>query len=549
MSEVGAFESANPAATIGMLSRLPRGHAGLAAYYRGLLDSNDEVLRIGAMCALIDGKAFSDDVLSKAVAFSSHGAVRGRIFPLLMDQGMVARAREVLAVPFDAGDTFAEDRLRLLFDNDEAGLAALEGRQFLRDGNLQHLRNAMVHAEAAGGWRAALPWTIRAMMLMPMDGGLAFVLLQLLNDANELELLKTVFRLFGQANLFPTTGAIFDATLQLRAGEAQKALRILDDFRQPAPIANVQAFIEQLRAKAAEALGKYREAYASHVKMNEVRRNSSVDPESYFHGIRRSEACRFQPLMRDPRSGWVTILGFARSGTTLLENMLGAHADIETIEEKPSLPLAAGFVLARTKGDVDRSLGLAARQLYYDDLDRYRVKSAARIVVDKGPMNSAYAGLLANLFPEKRHIFVIRDPRDVVMSCFKQDFSINPAMENLRSIAGACRLYDFVMSRWFTYFTLDDERVCYTRYDTFVTDFENEARRILAFLRTDWDPAVLSFSDAAQSRQALTPSYQKVRQGLRIGVQTEWRNYRFLFEAPEAKPIKKWVDFFGYPID
>ncbi len=545
MAEPDVIDAANPGAAISVLSQLPPGHTELPAYYRRLLDSEDEVLRVGAMCALIEGKAFSDDLRKTAIVLSRYGAVRTRIFGLLMDRGETSLARDVLAVPFDEVDTFADVRLRLRLAGDDAGLAVLEGRQFLRDGNREHLRNAMLHAEAAGGWRAAVPWNVRAMMIMPVDGGLAFHLLHYLNEANQLQLLTTAFQIFERGNLFPTTREIFNATLQLRRGNAQEALRILSNFRQAAPVADVQAFIEQLRAKASEALGDYRQAYRFYANMNETRRDPATDrSEFYFQLIRRSEAYRLGSLERDPRTDCTIMLGFARSGTTLLANILGSHPDIEALDEKPSLGTAVGFLDSRSDGDGDDSAGRAARQLYYEDLDRYRSEKRSKFVVDKNPMYSAYAGLLKSLFPEKRHIFVIRDPRDVVVSCFKQDFAANPATENFRTFAGACRLYDFVMSRWFAHFTLDDESVCYTRYDKVVTDFNNEVRRILEFLGADWDPAVLSFAEAAQNRQALTASYQKIRQGLRIGVQSQWQTYRFLFNG--AKQIEKWVDFFGY---
>ncbi len=545
MAELDVIDSANPEASVGLLSRLPRGHGELPAYYRKLLDSEDEVLRVGAMCALIDGNALPADVLkTTAIPLCRYGAVRTRVFGLLMEQGQTLLARDVLAVPFDEADTFAEERLRLRLAGDDTALAALEGRQFLRDGSLEHLRNAMSHAEAAGGWRAALPWTVRAMLVMPVDGGLAFTLLQLLSDANQLGLLKTAFQIFEQANVFPTTRVIFDATLQLRAGQAERALRILNDLRQPAPIANVQAFIEQQRARAWEALGDYRQAYGFYAKMNEARQKRPPDPDVYCRHIRGSAAFRFGSLKKDPRTNHFIMLGFARSGTTLLENVLGSHPEVEALEEKNSLTLAVRFLESQSDGVSDHAPGLAARRMYYDHLDRFRLRPEARILVDKNPMYSAYAGLLQNLFPDKRHIFVIRDPRDVIMSCFKQIFTTNLATENFLSFATTCRIYDFVMSHWFKHFTLEDERVCYTRYDDIVVDFDREIRRILEFLGTDWDPAVQSFAKVADEREARTPSYQKVRQGLQIGVQSQWRNYRFLFEG--AKRIDKWVDFFGY---
>jgi hypothetical protein len=71
-------------------------------------------------------------------------------------------------------------------------------------------------------------------------------------------------------------------------------------------------------------------------------------------------------------------------------------------------------------------------------------------------------------------------------------------------------------------------------------------RGVLDFLGVPWSDAVRDFSKTAENRAAKTPSYQKVRQGLSIGIQTQWRNYRFAFESDAAKPLAKWAEFFGY---
>ena len=60
---------------------------------------------------------------------------------------------------------------------------------------------------------------------------------------------------------------------------------------------------------------------------------------------------------------------------------------------------------------------------------------------------------------------------------------------------------------------------------------------------------MLAFASTAATRSARTPSYSKVRQGLGIGVQTAWKNYRFLFESAAGTPLYKWAEFFGYPTD
>ena len=153
---------------------------------------------------------------------------------------------------------------------------------------------------------------------------------------------------------------------------------------------------------------------------------------------------------------------------------------------------------------------------------------------------------MSKLFPEKRYVFSIRHPYDVVLSCFKQQFVRNIAMEHFRTFETAAKLYDFTMTQWFAVHGFDDPRVHYVRYDDLVTDFEPTLRGALHFLGVGWDPAVLDFARAAEQRSARTPSYQKVRQGLSIGVQTSWRNYRFLFNSDAARPLRKWVGHFGY---
>ena len=141
------------------------------------------------------------------------------------------------------------------------------------------------------------------------------------------------------------------------------------------------------------------------------------------------------------------MLGFPRSGTTLLENALAAHPNIETLEEIPAFNPVVAYRQFDRQARIPRR-GLAARRRYYESIAHDPSKPDASIVVDKLPIRSVYADILTKLFPEKRYIFSIRDPRDVVLSCFKQDFVPNPAMEHFRTVRGrlpALRLCDVAM--------------------------------------------------------------------------------------------------------
>jgi len=105
------------------------------------------------------------------------------------------------------------------------------------------------------------------------------------------------------------------------------------------------------------------------------------------------------------------------------------------------------------------------------------------------------------------------------------------------------------MTQWFGAYRMDDPNIHYLRYDDLVTDFEARMKAVLNFLGLGWDRAVLDFADAAKTRASATPSYQKVRQGLSIGVQSSWRNYGFLFQSDAARPLRQWVERFGYGLE
>jgi hypothetical protein len=119
-------------------------------------------------------------------------------------------------------------------------------------------------------------------------------------------------------------------------------------------------------------------------------------------------------------------------------------------------------------------------------------------------------------------------------------------MDCFTSFEETCETYDFIMGLWFSNFDLDSQNVCYVKYDGLCNNFDEEVTRVLKFIGTDWDPAVLNFAENAKTRSQRTPSYSKVKLGNTIGVQTSWNKYQFLFQKPEARVLDKWVTFFGY---
>jgi hypothetical protein len=393
-------------------------------------------------------------------------------------------------------------------------------------------------------------------VLSPNGPDYAGTIYLLLIQSSQTELIAEFRSLLSAAGLHSEFDAIAEGALRSLSGDHAGAIEILRAFDPArmsasaalAPLTN-QAQI--MRAEAYDRLGDYRASYNEYVEANARGRDRKINPSAHYESLKARKALAVPLLPADPRADVIQMLGFPRSGTTLLENALAAHPLIETFEEIPSHKAAAVFIFGRRDramlAEADAvSLYLGARERYYREIDIRRRKPQARILIDKLPIQSGDASFMKRLFPDRRYIFSIRHPFDVVLSCFRQQFAPNASMENFRTIEDSIRLYDFTMRQWFETFNLESPEVCYVRYEALVEEFEPMMRRVFDFLGIAWDDSVTGFAASAESRSYKTPSYQKVRKGLTIGVQTYWRNYGFLFQTFEAEPLRRWAEFFGY---
>ena len=529
-----------------------------AEYYAPLLDSDDDVLKIGAWCALLDREEVTVEQYPRIVELATHGAIQRRAFRFFESNWEHELAAAVAAkVATSPGSARALAMRAELACDDRAAVEAQRYR-FLATGRFDALIAMVTRHEAAEGWRAALSLAVKVFILNPHDPMAASLVLHLIYEAREPELLRAVLDLLADNALHPYVALAYSAALQLIEGNPRECLRRLAELNalqapRPDVLARIRPLALQLNAEAIDKLGDYRRAYDAYVELNRLDQGKAARLEDFGKVIAASAARVVPDLPVDPNRNHFVMTGFPRSGTTLLENALAGHPLVETFEEIPStasmeMYLQTALPHAHTPDELVATYQ-HARKRYYDEQARRRRKLGATIFIDKLPMRSAEAGSISKIFPDKRYIFSIRHPFDVVLSCFKQYFGRNIAMDHFRSFEGAVKLYDFTMRQWFDSYGLDDPRVHYLRYDDLVTAFEPSLHRTLDFLGAPWDPQVLNFAALAETRSTRTPSYQKVRQGLAIGVQSQWRNYGFLFQSDAAKPLLEWARFFGYPTE
>jgi len=253
------------------------------------------------------------------------------------------------------------------------------------------------------------------------------------------------------------------------------------------------------------------------------------------------------------------LVGFPRSGTTMTERALDAHPSLRSLEEKPTL--------TATKTKMGQDLGLrddpddggkvdAMTPAQVTELRRFYWARVAdelggpprdgEVVLDKLPLRIIDLPVVNRLFPRASVIVALRDPRDVILSCFRQNFRINLPMSFFLDIHDSARCYEAVMGSWLEMRGVYSFDVKEVRYEDTVSDFEPKMREMLAFLGLDWDDAVLSFHERKpDERQSVTPSYHAVRRKVNRGAIGRWKPYAAQL-APILPTLEPFVEAFGY---
>lgn len=247
------------------------------------------------------------------------------------------------------------------------------------------------------------------------------------------------------------------------------------------------------------------------------------------------------------------LLGFPRSGTTLLEQILAAHPGVVTLEERPVMIEAEAEFLTRP-GGVRRLSGVLSdllepyRASYWSRAREFGVERHGKVFVDKHPLSTIRLPLIAKVFPEAKIIFAVRDPRDVVLSCFRRGFNMNASMYEFTSMVDAAVYYDAVMKAGSIYMDKLELPVHQIRYERLVRDFQHTLQGLCDFLGVEWTETLRDFAAISGGRMSATPSSTQVGRGLYAEGVDQWRRYAFALE-PVASILHPWVEKYGYSLE
>jgi tetratricopeptide (TPR) repeat protein len=350
-----------------------------------------------------------------------------------------------------------------------------------------------------------------------------------------------------------------------RDGDPAAALPLLESLlRSVGLTATNRVIAEGFLGEVLDQLGRVDDAFAAFARANELQYSQfapiyHADRGSMSAGaierlttfVRETDLARWSATPPAGGTAPVFLVGFPRSGTTLLDQILASHPEITTLEERDTLAGPAAVLFQPDQGfghwaDLPGGEVERLRALYWGQVKTGLAGAPMKSVfVDKLPLNAVYLPLIYRLFPAAKIILAIRDPRDVVLSCYQQRFGMNPAMFQLLKIESAAAYYDRVMGLVRASRDKLPLAVHEIKYEAVVGDFDASVGGLLAFLGLAWDDGVREFAATAKGRTVGTPSATQVVRPLYSSAQGKWRRYRRFLE-PQLPVLEPWVCDFGY---
>src|SRR5690349_9731294 len=298
--------------------------------------------------------------------------------------------------------------------------------------------------------------------------------------------------------------------------------------------------------KALEDAGDYAASFEHYARGNALRRKLiRYDAAENAGHVERSRRL-FTAGFFAERAGWgsdardpIFIVGLPRSGSTLIEQILASHSQVEGTQELPDISMIARMIANRTSRAEGSAYPRALEKYSREELralgerflERTRIqrKTARPLFIDKMPNNWAHVGLIHLILPHAKIVDARRHPMGCCFSCFKQHFARGQTFSyDLDALGHYYRDYVELMAHF-------DEalpgRVHRVFYEDMVDDTEGEVRRLLAYCGLPFEDGVLRFHE--NQRAVRTASSEQVRRPIFREGLDQWRHYE-----PWLGPLK-----------
>lgn len=400
----------------------------------------------------------------------------------------------------------------------------------------------------------ALETLQRALEANPANEAALVALAELQERGNRIDEFERTLELVRERTPSAEKLPLLRARAAYRRGDMAQALEFAEQVRPDADPAARAQLIGQIH----DRLGNAGLAFDAFAQMNRVdgfaTEDSAGKAERYLAGLQgRLEALtpewvsRWHAPVAEPDREPAFLVGFPRSGTTLLDTLLMNHPDIAVSEENPMLT-----DVSRQIGQFERIADLdpdeidRLRDFYFTEAETYVPEARDRLLLDKFPFGLGAAPLIHRLFPTAPILFLARHPCDAVLSCFMTRFQPTEIGSAFLSLEDTARLYDGMMRFWARSRELLPLRVHDLRYESLVDDPKVEMQSVADFLGLGWSEQLVANRPAAERRGFVkTPSYSQVSEPIYRRAVERWRNYSEQLGAviPILQP---WIRALGY---
>lgn len=248
----------------------------------------------------------------------------------------------------------------------------------------------------------------------------------------------------------------------------------------------------------------------------------------------------------------IFIVGFPRSGTTMLEQMLDAHPQLQAMDERAFLQVLVermssfGYAYPSDLGKLSAAQCDELRDLYWNLTAKVAPRAQGQRLVDKNPLNLLRLPLIKRLFPEAPIILALRHPCDVILSNYMQHFNSNMFAVLCSTLESLAKGYVTAMTFWLHHAQLMQPRMIESRYEDLLDDFPGNVARIGAFLALDDAAPLLRFDQHARDKGFIsTPSYTQVIEPPNKKAVDRWRRYYPYFE-PVLPTLRDIMQRWGY---
>jgi len=387
-------------------------------------------------------------------------------------------------------------------------------------------------------------------------------LLSLFEQINKLEEFKTYLDIVNANFINDYRIKFFESLYFNRVKEYEQSQKLIIKYALKEKLKDNQTFyprILDLLSKNYEKIGNFSLSFKNmeerNIFLSKVPENKKFNKNIILDTIQAYRKFfvkrNFKNVSNLPKhNNLVFLVGFPRSGTTLLDSILRTHSKTLVLEEKPYLLNVRHNYFKKTNYNINSLKSLSIKKIselqknYFEQINLQN-KNNNQVIVDKFPLSIIELGFIKIIFPDAKIILAMRHPCDAVISCYFSFFKMNDAMINFLDLKDSVSFYNSVFSLFEQFEREINLFYHIVKYEDLIKNFKTTLENLFKYINLNYEKKLENFYITANKRDKIhTPSYNQVIQPI---YSTSINRYTNFADAKFIEPLlEKWVNRFEY---